>query len=120
MSEHRYTTGERREHLLELENSLHRLLAAIRGTGQYLEHAPQFEHALSRTRELLRMGFDQEALGALSRAIPKLFYSHKEWVPPSEIGPDGQHTVPTWFTTLEPLDQAVTECAHRLRVVGVY
>ena len=120
MSEHRYTTGERRTHLLELELSLERLLAAIQKTGQCVEYAPQFENALSRTRELMAVGFDQEALTALSKAIPKLFDLHPHWVPPSEIGPNGQHRICPWFTTLEPLDQAVTQCGERLRVVGFY
>ena len=93
---------------------------AIREDERYREHVPQFENALSRTRELLRIGFDQEALSALARAIPKLFHLHKEWIPPIESGPDGRYTVPSWFRLLEPLDQAVTECAHRLRVIGIY
>lgn len=93
MSEHRYTTGERRTHLIALELSLERLLAAIRETRQCLEYVPQFEEALLRTRELVAVPFDQEALTALAGVIPKLFYRHPHWVPPSEIGPNGQHRI---------------------------
>jgi hypothetical protein len=120
MSEHRYTTAERREHLLDLERALERLLAAIRETGEYTEHIRWFENALSRTRELLNTGFDQTALSALSRVIPRLFHLHKDWVPPLEMSLDGQHEVPPWFTTLEPLEEAVTACAQRLSAIGFY
>jgi hypothetical protein len=120
MSEHRYTKDERRTHLLELERSLDALLAGIRKTGQCLEYVPKLENVLLRTRELLVVGFDQETLTALSKVIPKLFYLHPHWVPPGEIGPGGLSMICPWFTTLEPLDQAVTERAEQLRVVGTY
>jgi len=120
MSEHRYTIGERRAHLLDLELALQRLLAAIQETGRCVEYVPGFESALSHTRELMAVGFDQAALTALSQAIPKLFFLHPHWVPPTEIGPNGQQRVVPWFTTLEPLDQGVTRCGERLRFIGFY
>ena len=120
MSDHRYTTTERREHLLALEHSVERLLTAIRKTQRYTEYIPKYEHALSRTRELLNTGFDQEALSALARTLPRLFHLHKDWVPPLKIGADGQYTVPRWFEALEPLEQAVAACGQRLRAVGIY
>lgn len=52
MSEHRYTNHERREHLFELRDALERLLAAMRNTGQFLEYAPEFEQALSRSARI--------------------------------------------------------------------
>ena len=72
-------------------------------------------------KQLLADGFNQEELSALSRSVPRLFWLHKEWIPPLEPAKTGSgFTEPAWFQRLEPLESNVSAAAEKLRVIGEY
>ena len=71
-------------------------------------------------RPSLDHGFEQDDLSTLSRAVPRLFWLHKEWTPQLVQRPDGTFAEPPWFDAADRLHHAVQNAAEELRVVGRY
>jgi hypothetical protein len=118
---HYYSQVERATHLKELVGALEALLPELERSGKYPAKQLDYKRACERAKELLLEGFTQEDLSALSRSVPRLFWLHKEWMPPLEsIKAGGGFGEPEWFRSLEPLEAKVSEAAEKLRVVGVY
>lgn len=122
MAIHYFSEQERTEHLQQLLNGLNLLIPALEESGRYEDSLKSYKAAREKTSQLLSQGFTQEELSALSRAIPKLFWLHKEWMPPLEkVSSTGASSEePLWYKKLEPLEAVVTEAAEKLRMVGEY
>lgn len=114
---HIYSDEERREHLQTLVDAIEKLLPELEVNHQSMRDVPAYTQALDRTKQLLSCGFVQSELSELSRAVPRLFWLHKDWIPPLEGQPPKE---PTWFKRLEPLEGEVQRAAEKLRVVGEY
>jgi phosphoglycerate-specific signal transduction histidine kinase len=114
---HIYTEVERREHLHTLVDAIEKLLPELEVDQQSLRHVSAYTQALDKANQLLSCGFIQSELSELSRAVPRLFWLHKDWAPPLEGLPP---TEPMWFKRLEPLEGEVQRAAEKLRVVGEY
>ena len=80
--EHFYTEADRRVQLRALEQALEQFLDVLRSTPELRAPIRDYEENLGEVRRLLAEGFNQDALSALSRAVPRLFWLHKEWIPP--------------------------------------
>ena len=106
--------------LHELLSALRDLVAGLEGERRYLEAVPEYEAYHGRVAALLASGFDQATLDELAVAVPRLFWLHKEWLPPSEEESPGVYREPAWFQRLNPLESRVQQLAFALRVVGEY
>lgn len=114
---HIYSEQERREHLQALVDTIEKLLPELAVNHQFIRDVPAYTQALDRAEQLLNCGFVQSDLSELSRAVPRLFWLHKDWSPPLEGQPP---TEPKWFKRLEPLEGEVQSAAEKLRVIGEY
>lgn len=114
---HIYSEEEQREHLQTLVDAIGKLLPELEVNHQFVRDVPDYTQALDRANQLLNCGFGQSELSELSRAVPRLFWLHKDWLPPLEGLPP---TEPTWFKRLEPLDGEVQSAAEKLRMIGKY
>jgi len=117
---HIVSNSERIRQLNALASALRALLPALDSVEALRGSIPAFERSLVETTRLLEHGFVQDDLSTLSRAVPKLFWLHKEWTPQLERRPDGSYVEPSWFNVADGLHQAVQDAAEELRVVGRY
>lgn len=112
--------AEKTSALSELKSAIEAFLPVVRGTPE-LQHAVEaYEACVEEAERLLAGGFRQEDLSLLADAVPRLFWLHKEWVPPLERTVDGKWQEPEWFRRAEPLHRRVIEAASQLRVLGKY
>jgi len=111
---------ERIRQLNALASAVQALLPALDGVQVLRGSIPAFERCLAETTRLLEHGFVQDDLSSLSRAVPKLFWLHKEWTPQLERRADGSYVEPSWFNAVDRLHQEVQDAAEELRVVGRY
>jgi hypothetical protein len=112
--------GARLQQLAALEVAIDALVEGLKRTGCYVEAIPELEECRQASVTLRQNGFEQRQLNELSRAVPRLFWLHKEWMPPLvEMAPDHREE-PVWFKELAPLEQRLQELAYGLRVVGEY
>jgi hypothetical protein len=118
---HHYSQAERAEHLSDLIDAIEAFLPELERSGQYRWTRSDYENACSVAKQLLASGFNQEELNTLSRGVPRLFWVHKEWVPPLEPTKVGSgFAEPEWFQRLDPLESKVSAAAEKLRVIGEY
>lgn len=110
--------AEKTKDLKELKRAIEAFLPIVRDTVELQQAAEAYQACLEEAERLLFEGFCQEDLNALAAAVPKLFWLHKEWVPPLVQAADGRWQEPEWFQRAEPIHQRVIEAAFRLRVVG--
>jgi hypothetical protein len=110
MTEHRYTTEERVAQLNRLAAALRELIAELRTVEPLTGNIADYETLLGRCEVLLKNGFAPEETTALGRAVPDLFYRHKEWEPPRTA----------WFERVEERLRPVLEAAARLSEIGYY
>lgn len=121
MATHYYSEKERAAHLQRLVEAIDALLPELQKSGKYLESIAGYDKARMIAKQLLVEGFDQSDLSALGRSVPRLFWLHKEWLPPLEPSEaDRGLSESPWFQHLEPLESAVASAAEKLRVVGEY
>lgn len=113
-----YTMDERIAHLRELEAALAALLPVLDEQPEFAARRPAYAWALGEARRLLMAGFTQGELTALGRAVPALFWLHKDWVPPLEEAVPGRWEAPVWYAALEPLERRVVRAAEQIRVIG--
>ena len=117
---HIVSNSERVRQLNVLASALRALLPVLDSVEALRGSIPGFERCLAETTRFLDHGFVQDDLSILSRAVPKLFWLHKEWTPHLERQPDGSYAEPSWFNAADGLHQAVQDAAEELRVVGRY
>lgn len=112
--------AEKTEALKELKTAIEALLPVVRDTAELQHAAEAYQACIEEAERLLSSGFHQEDLSSLADALPRLFWLHKEWVPPLERTIDGRWQEPEWFKRAEPLHRRVIEAASQLRVLGEY
>lgn len=117
---HLFGPAEKTAALKELKSALEAFLPVVRETAELQHAAEAYQACLEVAERLLVNGFRQEDLSSLADAVPKLFWLHKEWVPPLEQAVDGRWQEPEWFKRAEPLERRVVEAASRLRLLGEY
>ncbi len=117
-----FTSAERQQQLQMLAEALEQLIPELQLSGRYPEQLGGYRSAFAEAQRLLSSGFNQEDLSSLSRGVPRLFWLHKDWLPPLEQSQDnaGTFSEPAWFQKLEPLEEHVTAAAEKLRVIGEY
>ena len=121
MSLHYYSEQDRARHLQDLVDAIEAFLPELMQSRQYFETVMAYQRSCAEAKQLLLLGFVQEDLSNLSRSVPKLFWLHKEWSPPTEwLAPAGDSRDAHWFKRLEPLEAAVTAAAENLRVLGEF
>ena len=113
-----YSHAVRVKQLHQLRQALVDFISVIDKTHELSEWRSAYEQSLVEVDKLIEGDFDQAALSALSRAIPKLFWVHKEWIPPLTLTPDGRWEEPLWFKEANSKHQEVTDLAFAFRVVG--
>lgn len=118
--EHRYTVAERTQQLHALVFALDELIPVLRALPEFSDRVAEYQAARERAVELTQVGFDQGDLSSLSRAVPDLFYRHKDWAPPLVELADGRWSEPKWFIELERKLQPVLEAAQKLQTLGYY
>jgi hypothetical protein len=89
-------------------------------TEELRESASAYRACEEEVSRLLDSSFSQEDLSRLSRAVPRIFWLHKEWVPPLVQKPDGSYEEAQWFVAADPLHQRVDQLASELRVLRRY
>jgi hypothetical protein len=112
--------SERVRQLKALAAALEAFLPTLEATSALAGSVSAYEQCLAETNRLLAGGFTQDDLSALSRAVPRLFWLHKEWTPHLEQGDNGGFSEPAWFKAADALHEAVQNAAEELRVVGRY
>lgn len=117
---HLVDNGERVRQLRALGSAIQALLPALSGVETLRGSMPAYESCLAETKRLLDHCFTQDDLSALSRAVPRLFWLHKEWTPQLVQRADGSFAEPTWFDAADRLHQAVQDAAEALRIIGRY
>lgn len=122
MTLHYFTSTERQQQLRTLAAALERLLAELELSGHYQEQLSAYHASFAEARRLLENGFNQEDLSSLSRNVPRLFWLHKDWLPPLEKSKnkDGAFSEPAWFQRLAPVEEQVSAAAEKLRIIGEY
>lgn len=120
MSEYRYTHEDRIDQLNKLIRALQSLIAHMKQESLFLDKVPQYESALAEAERLLVNGFAQSELSELDRAVPDLFYRHKEWYPPLEDESNPYSKPAKWFEELEKYLQPAREAAGVLSIIGYY
>jgi hypothetical protein len=119
MTMHHYSEADQASHLGDLLKAITSLLPELERSGRYPAERVQYERVCISAKRLLAEGFTQEALGTLSQSVPRLFWLHKEWMPPLEaLGDGGGLAQPAWFKRLEPLEAKVSAAAEKLRFIG--
>ena len=119
-SERFYTRAERQRQLVDLINALTELIPEVERLIDFADNAEAYREARSIAKRLLREGFTQDDLSALSRAVPDLFSRHKDWIPPLESTGGGGWKEADWFVQLDGKLQPVLKAAFLLRTVGHY
>lgn len=89
-------------------------MAALQGS------VAAYQGGLAEIDRLLSEGFCQDDLSVLSRAVPRVFWLHKEWTPELERIVDGRYREPSWFAAADKLHQRVQDAAEALKIVGWY
>ncbi len=120
MGEYRYTEQDRTEQLGNLVPALEALISHMRNEKLFIDQIPQYELALEEAKRFLASGFTQNELSALDRAVPDLFYRHKEWYPPLEDESNVYSKPAKWFEDLEEYLQPAREAAGVLSIIGYY
>lgn len=113
-----YTRAERQRQLVDLINALTVLIPEVERLSDFANKAENYREARSVAKRLLKEGFTQDDLSALSRSIPDLFSRHKDWVPPLEPTAGGGRKEADWFVRLDGKLQPVLEAAFLLRTLG--
>ena len=111
---------EKTKDLEELKHSIEAFLPVVRDTVELQQAAEAYRACLEEAERLLSEGFRQKDLSELAGAVPKLFWLHKEWVPPLVQTADGKWEEPEWFKRAERFHHRVIKAASQLRVVGTY
>lgn len=112
-----YTESERRQHLMDFVNATESLLVELEQNDQFTDAIPAYRDVMDQAKQFLEIGFTQDDLSKLSRDVPKLFWLHRDWIPPIEKSGD-RFKEPDWFSKLEPFERQVTDAAFQLRVTG--
>lgn len=112
--------GDRVRQLTALKTAIVAFLPVVSSVDTLRSSVPAFQGCLTEVERLLSDGFNQEELSALSRAVPRLFWLHKEWTPQLERAADGGYQEPSWFAAADTLHQHVQDTAEELRIVGRY
>ena len=120
MSEYRYTERDRISQLRELAVALENLIGYLIHNNLFPNKVSEYEYALEQTNILLNHGFDQSQLSVLSRAVPDLFFRHKEWIPPFEDGSNDYSKPAQWFIDLEKYLQPVLKHSGIISIIGYY
>lgn len=120
MAEYRYTEADRKSQLNALAVALSELIPRVRENTEFASKAKSYEDALAVARSLLSDGFNQDQLSQLGRAVPDLYFRHKEWTPPLEKSSDGAWKEPEWFVRLEEKLAPALAAAELLTTVGYY
>lgn len=92
----------------ELRLAIEALLPLLDGVAELAGHRPEYQQALAESLSLRPGSLAQGQLDELSRSVPRLFWLHKEWVPPQA----------PWFARLDEAHERVVRAAERLRVTG--
>jgi hypothetical protein len=117
---HMVDDGDRVRRLNDLKRAIEALLPIMSGIDVLRSSVAAYEACLAEVVRLIAEGSDQEQLSSLSRAIPRLFWLHKEWTPQLERTADGLFREPAWFAAADTLHQHVQDAAEELRIVGRY
>ncbi len=117
---HMVDDGDRVRQLNDLKRAIEAFLPIVSRVDELRAFAAAYEACLAEVERLLAEGSDQEQLSCLSRAIPRLFWLHKEWTPQLERTADGLYREPAWFAAADSLHQHVQDAAEELRIVGRY
>lgn len=119
MTAHLYTTDERRQQLLQLEQALENLMPVVRRLKLDQLHA--YEEALDKARLLLAYGFEPSELAALGCSVQDAFPRYRDWQTPHLVKQaDGVWRLPDWLEELELYLRPVLKSASDLRSLGFY
>ena len=117
---HLVDNTERLQQLKSLVAAIQAFLPVLAGVEDLRKSIPAYEACVAEAERLVAEGFSQADLSNLSRAVPCLFWIHKEWMPQLEQATDGNYSEPSWFRVADSLHQAVHDAAEELRVIGRY
>ena len=117
---HLYTDAERVKQLRALEQALSAFIPVIAETEELRSSESAYRACMEEISRLLSCGFSQEDLSRLSRAVPRLFWLHKEWTPPLDRKSEGNYKEARWFADADRLHERVVQLASELRVMGRY
>ncbi|KJV24803.1 hypothetical protein VI06_21125 [Aquitalea magnusonii] len=75
--------------LSELQSAIVAFIPEVSDVAMFQEAVVAYHRCLVEIDRLLSEGFCQDDLSVLSRAIPRVFWLHKEWTPDLERMADG-------------------------------
>ncbi|PTU66076.1 hypothetical protein DB032_14665 [Chromobacterium sp. Panama] len=108
------------QQLSELKSAIVAFMPVVSEVATLQGSVAAFQGCLAEIDRLLSEGFCQDDLNVLSRAVPRVFWLHKEWTPELERMVDGRYREPWWFVAADKLHQRVQEAAEELKIVGRY